>query len=411
MRRFFLSRTAALVLALVTPPGLARAGEASAEDVERARTYFDAGAQAYAAERYADAVRSFELAEKLVPKPSILFSLAQAERKLFAKSNDPATGRSALAHYREYLEKVPKGGRSADAREARDELEARVKDAGGPAAPTSEKKRARVTVISATPGARASYDGGEPQDLPLFVDLEPGRHVVRLFADGFVDYEQVVSGDKLVDIPINVPLREKPSRLIVALGDRGELYLDGRLLASTPVGGPVEVPPGTHVVSVSVNGKRAWSQEIAFTRDRELRIEPRLDRSDQRTAAWTLLGGGGVVTVVGLLSGLGALGEESRAKELEDARLQRNLTSDERDGHNLAIDRRDAFRTTSIVTLSVGGVMLAAGALLYAFDRPTVAVLPPRPQEQPRPRAPSLELSASPVVSPGGWGGTVVGRF
>lgn len=407
----------ALALAAVTQPAHA-AGEPSAEDLERARTFFDAGAQAYATERYADAVKSFELARQVVPKPSILFSLAQAERKLSAKNGDPATLRAALGHYREYLEKVPKGGRSADAREAKDELEARLEKldprAGAAAAPgpaAAPMKRARLTVISQTPSARASYDGGEPQELPLFVDIEPGRHSVRVFADGYAEAVQEVSGDKPIDIPLNVALREKPARLVVALGARGELLLDGRLLASTPVGGPIEVEPGVHVVSVSVNGKRAWSQEITFARDREVRIEPRLQRSDQRSAAWVMLGAGGLSAVVGLASGLGALGEETKAKDIDQKRLLGSITPDELTAHNDAIDRRDSLRSTSIVTLSVGGALLAAGALLYALDTPSIAVVPPRPVELPKPRAPSLELSAAPTFAPGTWGGTVVGRF
>jgi hypothetical protein len=408
----------ALVVTAIAPAAWA-AGDPSADDLERARTFFDAGAQAYATERYADAVKSFELARQVVPKPSILFSLAQAERKLFVKTAEPATLRAALAHYREYLEKVPKGGRSADAREAKDELEARLEKLdpragttpGAPSAAPASAKRARVTVISPTAGARASYDGGEPQELPLFVDVEPGRHSVRVFADGYAEAVQEVSGDKPVDIPLNVALREKPARLVVALGARGDLLLDGRLLASTPVGGPIEVEPGVHVVSVSVNGKRAWSQEITFARDRELRVEPRLERSDQRSAAWVVLGAGGLSTVVGLLSGLGALGEESKVKDIDEKRAQGDITADQLKAHNDGIDRRDSLRTTSIVTLSVGGALLAAGALLYVFDRPSVAVVPPRPVEQPKPRVPSLELSASPAFAPGTWGGTVVGRF
>lgn len=410
--------TVALALACVLAGSPAWAGEPSAEDVERARTFYDAGAQAYAAERWSDAVRAFETAQKIAPRASIVFSLAQAERKAYlAGSGDVRMLRSAVQHYREYLELVPKGGRRADALEAKDELEARLsrldpqqQTAASPA-PAPEKRKPRVTVISATPGARVTFDGGAPQELPLVVELDPGRHSVRLFAEGFVDDVQEVSGDKGIDIPLNVPLREKPARLEVALAARGELFVDGRLVASTPVGGPIAVAPGVHVVSVSVNGKRAWSQEIAFVRDRGVRIEPRLERSDQRLASWVVLGGGAAATLVGVLTGAGALGEEARARDIEAALAKGNIDAAQLARHNDAIDKRDSLRTTSLVTLAAGGSLLAAGALLYVFDRPTIAVVPPRPTEQPKPKAPSLELTASPVLAPGTWGGAVVGVF
>ncbi len=404
-----------LVAALVLLPRFASAAEPSPEEVERARTFFDAGAQAYAAEKYADAVRSFEQARQIVPKPPIVFSLAQAERKLYGKTGDARTLASAIAHYREYIALVPKGGRRADALEAKDELEAKLakvepQQAAVPAAP-AEKKKPRVTVISSTPGARATFDGGAPQELPLFVDLEPGPHTVRVFAEGFVDDVEQVSGDKLVDVPLNLPLREKPARLEVVLAQKGDLYVDGRLVATTPVGTPVEVAPGIHVVSVGVNGRRAWSQEITFVRDRVVRIEPRLQRSDQRLASYVVLGGGGVVTLAGLFAGIGALDAEKRAQRILDERAATNITEDQRVSYNNAIDKRDTLRTTSIVSLSVGGALLAAGALLYVFDRPSFAVVPPRPQEQPKPTKPSLELTASPVLAPGTWGGAVLGTF
>ena len=65
------------------------------EDVERARTFFDAGAAAYASANYRDAVRSFERAYALAPRPAVLFSLAQAERKEYLASSNPVYLRRA----------------------------------------------------------------------------------------------------------------------------------------------------------------------------------------------------------------------------------------------------------------------------------------------------------------------------
>ncbi len=61
----------------------------------------------------------------------------------------------------------------------------------------------------------------------------------------------------------------------------------------------------------------------------------------------------------------------------------------------MRLDRRDAFRNASVVTLSVGAAFAAGGALLYLFDHPTVSILPPRsvePSPTPRVNQP-LDLS------------------
>ena len=180
---------------------------AANDDTERARTYFNAGAQAYAASKYADAVRSFEQAYALVRRPPVLFSLAQAERKAFLDNGDATTLKHAIQHYADYLAAVPTGGRRPEAEDAKRELEARLgrmdpKDMGP--ARAEEKRKPRVTVFSPTPGAQVSIDGGAPSDLPYFADLEPGKHKVRVFGEGYFDAEQEISGDKGNDVPVDL---------------------------------------------------------------------------------------------------------------------------------------------------------------------------------------------------------------
>ena len=113
-------------LALVLLAKTAAAKEPTPDEVERARTFFNAGAQAYSAQRYAQAARSFDLAYELAPRPQLLFSLAQAERKEFFASNDPSYLRRAVQHYKAYLEQAPTGGRQAEAQEAKADLESRL---------------------------------------------------------------------------------------------------------------------------------------------------------------------------------------------------------------------------------------------------------------------------------------------
>lgn len=404
-------------LLTVAAPALAAPREPTPDEVERARTFFNAGAQAYSAARYGDAVRSFDQAYELAPRPQLLFSLAQAERKEFFATNDASYLRRAIQHYKAYLEQVPSGGRRSEATEAKADLEARLarldpQQAAAGAAP-AEKRKARVTVYSATPGAQASIDGGPPQELPYFGDLEPGKHRVRVFADGYFDGEREVSGDKPIDQPVDLPLRERPALVTVALDTTADILVDGRIVATAPVSRPIEISPGPHVLSVAANGKKPLSQDVVLPRGKPFRFEPKLESSGQRVVALSMLGAGAVGVVTGVVFGALSLGQESRAKNIEEDRAAGNIDAGRLEAHNRAIDRRDAFRNVSVVTLSVGAALAAGGALLYFLDRPTVNVLPPRsvePAPGPRPSQP-VDITASPLVGPGIWGGSMTATF
>lgn len=404
-------RFAAITLAVSLLASSARADD---DATERARTFFNAGAQAYAAARYGDAVRSFEQAYALAPRPTVLFSLAQAERKDFLDRGDAGSLRRAIAHYTEYLSVVPSGGRRPEALEAKADLEARAArlDPRDASPTTAEKRKPRVTVFSPTPGAQVSIDGGAPSELPYFADLEPGKHKVRVFGEGYFDAEQEISGDKGIDVPVNLPLQEKPALVTLELGVESEVFVDGHLVAQTPLGRPLEVPSGTHVIAVARNGSRAWSQEVMLQRAKPITLRPALQTSGQRVLSITMLAGGGLFVGLGVFFSLRALGAENEARDIE----ARKGTLDEKDrvAHNDAIDRRDASRVAAIAFGAPGAAILAGGVLFYVFDRPPVALVPPRTVE-PSPKPAGVmevsEVRVVPAVGPGLYGAGLQARF
>lgn len=402
----------AIVIALLLVSSAATAAPSN-EDIARAHTFFDAGAQAYAAARYEDAARSFEQAYALAPKPQVLFSLAQAERKSFYATSDASYGKHAVEHYRAYLEQVPSGGRRSEATEGKADLENRLRSETTTvvqAAP--EKRKPRVTVVSATPGAKAQLDGKAAEELPFFSDLEPGRHKVRIFADGFFDEEREVSGDKPGDVPIDAPLKEKPAKLTVAYDGAGEVYVDGRLLSSTPTNGAIDVASGPHVISLAVNGKKVANQDVQLERGKPFTFTPHLETSNQRFVAWSMIGFGAAGVIAGGVLGGLALGQESKVRDIESEAAQQNISANRLQSHNDAIDRRDTFRTASIVSLSVGGALAAGGVALFLFDKPRVDVVPPRSREPvPPPVTKPLDVAAYPVLGPDTFGAGIVGRF
>ena len=406
----------AVVVAMLGVSRSAAAKDPTPDEVDRARTFFNAGAQAYSAARYAEAVRSFDQAYELAPRPPLLFSLAQAERKEFFASNDGSYVRRAIGHYKQYLDQVPSGGRRSEATEAKADLEARLTrlDPQQAAAPVAlEKRKARVTVYSATSGAQASIDGGPPQELPYFGDLEPGKHRVRVSAEGYFDGEREVSGDKPVDQPVDLPLRERPAIVTVVLGTTADILLDGRIIATAPVAGPIEIAPGPHVLSVAANGKKPYSHEVTLPRGKPFRFEPKLEASGQRIVAFSVLGAAAVSIVTGGVFGVLSLGQEGRAKNIQSDRESGNISAGRLEAYNRAIDSRDSFRGAAVVAFAAGAAFAAAGTLLYLFDHPTVSVLPPRsvePAPPPRTGQP-LDLTASPLVGPGLWGGALSATF
>ncbi len=403
-----------IVFVSVATNAPANAKEPTAEEVDRARTFFNAGAQAYSAARYADAARSFEQAYELSPRPQLAFSLAQAERKEFFASSNTTYLRRAIQHYKQYLEEVPAGGRRSEATDAKADLEARLARLDPQQAtvttPAVEKRKARVTVYSGTPGAQVSFDGAAPQELPFFSDLEPGKHRVRVFAEGYFDEERDVSGDKAVDQPIDLPLKERPSALTIVLGTTADVFVDGRIVATTPALSPLDVSAGPHVISIAANGKKGFSQEVVLPRGRPFKIEPRLETSGQRLVAFTLLGVGAASVASGALFAGVALAQEGRAKNIEIERAQGNIAQSRLDAYNQAIDARDRLRTTSIVTLSVGAGLALGGAALFVMDTPSVSLVQPRAVE-PTPIPRPLDVAAYPILGSGLWGGTVTGRF
>ncbi len=408
--------TASLVLASASS---ALAKDPTPDEVDRARTFFSAGAQAYASARYGDAARSFQLAYELAPRPQLAFSLAQAERKEYFAGNDASYLRRAIQHYKEYLDQTPSGGRRSEATEAKADLEARLsrldpKDAAASTTAAPEKRKARVTVYSPTVGAQASLDGGAPQELPYFGDLPAGKHKVRVFADGYFDEERDVSGDQPGDQPLDLPLKEKPALVTVVLDRTADIYVDGRVVATTPLTQPIEVPPGTHVISVSALGKKRFSQEVTLPRGKPFRFQPILETSGQRIGAWALVTVGAASMITGVVFAIIALGQESRANDILAERQSGNITTDRLETYNRSIGRRDDFRHVATATWFGGSAVVVGGTLLWFLDKPVIHVVPPPKSVEPtRPQKETpIDVTASPIVGPGGsWGGTITATF
>jgi len=116
-------RTTRSLLVSITLTLVVGVGHAQDNPLDKAREYFQAGAQAYAVGEFAAATQAFEQAYQLVPRPAVLFSIAQAERKQYFLDHQPEHLHKAIGPYKRYLDEEPQSGRKSDAVQALSELE------------------------------------------------------------------------------------------------------------------------------------------------------------------------------------------------------------------------------------------------------------------------------------------------
>lgn len=373
-------RTLALALALAALAALG-AGRAEAGDdagVEQAKTYFEAGRQAYEANRYAIAASAFEEAYRLSPRPQILFSMAQAYRQQYFMDRDPAKLRRSIELFRKYMQDVPQGGRRDHAQQHLVELEPMLKRAeeeqrklGKAIEPARVEVETQLMITSRTPGAQVAVDGDEPSDAPLVRNVTPGKHKIRVEAPGFVaeESESVALQGRLVVADVN--LKEKPAAITVAAPDGAEVSLDGRTVGEAPLPTALEVNSGKHLVVVMERGRYPFARDLELARGESLHVQAELETTTQRTVSYWLLGAAGGLVVAGGAAGAVALVAEGQAKSItSDLSARRGLTTQSLNDYKADVDRRNTFAPASAILLGSGVAVGIVGALLYFIDAP-----------------------------------------
>lgn len=390
----------------------------TADQIAKARTLFDLGAKAYDSENFAAAIQAFQEAYRLSSRPGPIFSTAQSYRRLYSADRKVDTLRQAIAYYKLYVDKQKAGGRVAEAQQALRDLEAVLAGASsapgseGPAPAADEKPKTRLMVSSPTKGAMASLDGGELADMPLFQELTPGDHTLRLAAEGFFDDERTIVAAEGDVYGLDITLREKPALLTIRADVGATVSIDGRNEGIAPLPKPISLSSGTHLVTITRNGYRPYSAELDLRRDERRPLEVELTRTAQREISFGVLGVAGAGVVAGaILSGL-ASSAQDRATQIEDIKKGGNITEAQRADHEAAAKSRDELKTAGLGTFGAAGLLAVLGAGLFVFDRATPGLptrlrddAPARPPEAKRP--PKVDVSAIPFLGPTG-GGVIV---
>lgn len=397
----FVVSLGALLAILSAPAG------AQTQDRARAEEYFRAGAAAYGAGDFLAAIQALESAYRLTPLPAIAFSLAQAERRQYFVSREDLHLVRAIRLFRTYLSQVPRGGRRTDAAEALEQLETlspRVRDPAESQLPGSPEGRVtRVMVSSPAPEARIGLDGAAPVSSPLIAEVSPGEHNVSVTAEGFFPANRVLVAVQGELIPVEVPLREKPARVLVQAPLDADLYVDGIYRGPAVGAQSLELPRGRHLFTFAKRGHRLKSVELDLARGQVEQIDTSLSWTRQRWFAVGLLAGSGATLLAGTALTTLSIHEQNRALEVLDRRSKQSIHPEDREDYSEAVESRNRYRAGAAASFALSAGALVTGLILFALDQPN-----PNEAVPTQPRGPQTSTARKPrLVARGGQGLTV----
>ncbi|HRI68657.1 MAG TPA: PEGA domain-containing protein [Polyangium sp.] len=333
---------------------------------EAARILFDAGAKAYAAGIYDEAVTAFREAHALEPnRPTLLFSLAQAERRQYTVKPEPAMLEAAIAHFRKYLEVVPEGGRRADVVVALGELESLRANAEAPT-----KKPARIFITTETPLAVVYVDGKKHDHVPVIEESAPGKHEIKIEAPGFLSETREITAVEGAIFPLEINLQEKPSFLALKAPPGSSITIDGRAYGDAPLQTALEIPSGTHQLVVMHRGYVSFDERVSIVRAETTSMTVALKPTTQRRVSYALFG-----TTIAALGASTALAITTIVKDAEAAAIYNKARTQNIDRQSLmryadVREDRNILLGSTLGTIVFSLGLGVATAATYWFDSP-----------------------------------------
>jgi len=389
---------------------LSQVAHAQDSSLAQAREYFQAGAQAYALGEYSTAIQAFEQAYQLVPRPAVLFSMAQAERKQYFLDHKPDHLRRAIELYKQYLGEEPQAGRKSDAVQALSELEplAAIKEppqksevSPEPSAAQLEQAPTRVMITAQATDAMLALDDQPAFPSPLIREIEPGEHVIRATATGYEDAERKLMAVKGALVTVDIVQAELPAKLVVNAREGAVLSIDGRVQGACPFPKPIELPAGSHLITLTLSGYVGLSREEMLARGHTTVINALMPRTVQRTTSLIMLGAAASAVTAGGIFGYLALQQDGSARDFLNLRGQQELHQSDLDQYNSSRQDRNRLRTASFVSFGVGAGLAVGGVLLIALDHDSLAT-PADSARRPVAKASEApRLTAQPVIGPG----------
>ncbi|HET6613832.1 MAG TPA: PEGA domain-containing protein [Kofleriaceae bacterium] len=393
--------------------GIIAAGAMSAparadDEREVSKRWFRAGERAYGAGQYSVAAEAFERSYAALALPAIAFSAAQAYRLQYFVDKDTAKLERAIQLYRAYVKAVKKGGRRDDAVASLAELEPILARMGGgtgaSAAPPPAPTRTRLMVFGNIDGASAKVDGATAGTLPVTREVKPGPHKIKVSAGGYFPTERTVTAVKGELVAVEINLSARPATLAIDASDGAVIEVDGRKVGQTPLGRPVEVSPGTRLVTVTLSGHEPFSKTVKVERGETIKLDPALPSTTQRRVSYAVLGTSAALLVGAGVTGFFALRADADASDINDRRATGTISVADLAEYNRRRGDRDNYLAWTYGLAGAGAAVGITGALLYFMDHP-------EPESQPISAAPAGDIALAPIVGPGLTGVAAAARF
>jgi hypothetical protein len=283
---------ASLLVASVAQGTITRAQEpAEHHPRDDARTLFRRGAEAYADERYAEALEAFEASYRAREVPVVLFNLAQTLRAL----DRPA---EAIEAYRRYLQ--------TDA-ELDEERRAAVDVVIAELAPRVSFVRLEVF----PDGAEVRVDGRSLGRAPFEerVAIDPGERRFEASAEGHAEAARTVILAVGERTTLRLALREAAPSGTLRL--RANVAGASVVVDEEPHGVTLDAEPlelrlsiGRHELTIDAEGHSSHTERFELVRDEVRELDVTLTRRESLVGKWWLWAGVGGAVVVGVVIAL-----------------------------------------------------------------------------------------------------------
>jgi len=247
------------------------------------RQRFERGLEFAQQQRWSDAVREFEAARAACPTPSVYYNLGTTYRMV-------GRARDGIEAFRRYLETV---GPDADS-ERRAPVVGWVRELSA--------SLARISVRTEPVSATVAIDGVALAPGTAWSDVDPGRHILVIQADGYRAVTRTVDLRPVADVGTRGPPRVRSERR--AHRDRVQppesaIRIDGLVVGN---GHSDEVvASGHHVVDVTAPGFSSFHRELDIATSGERRMQVTL--VDQPAWPWIVGSAGGAAVAALLIVG------------------------------------------------------------------------------------------------------------
>ncbi|MCK4547372.1 MAG: PEGA domain-containing protein [Candidatus Eisenbacteria sp.] len=143
------------------------------------------------------------------------------------------------------------------------------------AGPGSDSPPGTLSLSTEPRSARVYVNGRFYGITPLEIEMEPGRHSVRILRDGYMIEQRSVILKAGARIELPVTLTPAAILEVRSIPGGADLLVDGQIVALTPT--EVPVLPGLRRIEVTKQGHEPWIREIRLKAGEKRRFQPELD--------------------------------------------------------------------------------------------------------------------------------------